>query len=586
MSFRQVIIPLCILSIVLIDCRREKYDFDLLTPFEKSDSAETATYEEGIAWWQRLDSSSPFVCVREFGETDAGRPLHIVKIEAEENCEDVWENQSNKLLLLINNGIHPGEADGIDASMVFARELVEKKDFREKYRDVIILIIPFYNVGGALNRNCCSRASQNGPPEYGFRGNARNLDLNRDFIKCGSREAKSFSQLIRDWDPDIYLETHVSNGADYQYTMTYLLSHTDKMMPALKEFCAGELEPYLLSSMKDKEEECIPYVNVWKNSPDSGFPAFYDTPRYSTGYLNLFNTIGLLTETHMLKPFRRRVEATITFLESVSEFASGNARKIKSVRNTALEEMMHTDSLALDWTEDFSKYESIGFKGYRAYYEESNVTGAEQLYYDRSAPWEKTIPYYRYLLPGKKVRIPEYYVVPAAWTEVVELLRNNGVAMDIVEVDTAMHLEEYRIEKFETSDQPYEGHYFHHGTEVSSRDIELSIRKKEYYLVPTGQAARRFIVEVLEPEAPDSYFNWNFFDEILQQKEWFSAYVFDGEAENLLKDPVMKSKFDSVKSARPELAENPTGRLYEVYKLSDRYEKDRHMVYPVYRSYQ
>ncbi len=568
---------------ILLACENKVLAPDLETPYESSDSIETATYEEGINWWNNLANSSPLVSITEFGQSDAGRPLHLIKIENDASQKDIWNNDKDKLVLLVNNGIHPGEADGIDASMLYARDLLKQERNEIDLKNVIVLIIPFYNVGGSLNRNCCSRANQNGPPSYGFRGNARNLDLNRDFIKCDSRNARSFSQIIQKWNPDVYVETHVSNGADYQYTMTYLISHPEKMMPSLKEFCTSDLEPFIMESMREKNDECIPYVNVWKNTPDSGYSAFYDQPRYSTGYLNLYNTIGLLTETHMLKPFKDRVMSTHRFLHSITEFSVENKKEIKKLRKKAMKEVLESDSLVIDWMVDYSKFDMLNFKGYKAYYEESEVTGADQLYYDSSSPWEKQIKYYRYMTPGKSIKIPEYYVVPVSWEKVVDLLRANGVEMSLVATDSAMHVEEYKLVNFETSPRPYEGHYFHEHTEVEASDKVALIRKNEYYLISTNQKARRFLIEVLEPEAPDSYFNWNFFDEILQQKEWFSAYVFDREAEELLNDPVVKSKFDSIKESDPELEANPGRQLYEIYKLSDRYERDRHMVYPVFR---
>ena len=546
---------------ILHSCQPPKRSADLTTPFEKSDSIETTTYGEGIEWWQKLADHSDYVSIKEFGTTDAGKPLHLVKLEAEVQRELIWDKKQGKLVVLINNGIHPGEPDGIDASMIFARELIESPEFKEKYNGLIFLVIPFYNVGGALNRNCCSRANQNGPPSYGFRGNARNLDLNRDFIKNDSRNAQSLSRLMREWDPDIYIETHVSNGADYPYTLTYLLSHTDKMMPSLKKLCIDNLEPFILNSMKEKGDECIPYVNVWNHPPDSGFPAFYDLPRYSTGYVNLFNTIGLLSETHMLKPFKNRVSSTFNYLNVLAEFASGYKEQIIDARNKASRELLESDSLELNWTTDFSRFEALTFKGYKAFYEESDVTGTEQLYYDHNQPWEKEIRYYRYLVAGEKIKVPHYYLVPGSWQNVIELLENNGVEMLLIETDSAFHVEEYKVEQFETSTKPYEGHYFHHNTSIMTSDKVVLVRRNEYYLVPTAQKARRLLVEVLEPESPDSYFNWNFFDEVLQQKEWFSAYVFDREASELLHNPEIKVKFDSIVRFNPELKENPTGQL-------------------------
>ena len=213
-----------IILIGTFSCSNEGSDLaSYRTPYEISDGKATTTYEQGIDWWKALESRSPYLKVIEFGDTDAGKPLHLIILNKERNFSLEKLHTDNKLILLVNNGIHPGEPDGIDASMIFTRELLSNADVKNKLDDIILAIIPFYNVGGAMNRNCCSRANQNGPESYGFRGNSRNLDLNRDFIKCDSRNAQSFNQLFSSLDPDIYLETHVTNGADYPYTMTYLV---------------------------------------------------------------------------------------------------------------------------------------------------------------------------------------------------------------------------------------------------------------------------------------------------------------------------------------------------------------------------
>lgn len=200
---------------------------NLSTRFERSGGKETPTYFEIIDWWQKLDQQSGKVKMLTMGMTDAGYPLRLVVVSnnGDYNFENIRKN--NKRVILINNGIHPGEPDGIDASMLLVRDIVANK---YKIADNIVLaFIPVYNIGGCLNRSNNYRVDQNGPEEFGFRGNSQNLDLNRDFIKCDSKDARAFTEIFHLTDPDVFVDNHVSNGADYQHVMTLLTTQHNKL---------------------------------------------------------------------------------------------------------------------------------------------------------------------------------------------------------------------------------------------------------------------------------------------------------------------------------------------------------------------
>ena len=569
--------------VTLIRCGYDVQNSNIQTPFETSEGRQTATYEEGIAWWRSLEEASPFVSLQTFGMTDAGLPLHVVIVNPRKNFSKEKICSSDQIIVMINNAIHPGEPDGVDASMLFVRDLVTDPNYSEYYDNTVLLIIPFYNVGGALNRNCCSRSNQNGPESYGFRGNARNLDLNRDFIKCDSKNARSFAEFFTTWDPDVYLETHVSNGADYPYTMTYLSTQPDKLGGEQGEYLSDYLGRRLYASMKSRGFEMTPYVHFESNSPDSGIACFYDSPRYSTGYAALRQSIGLLTETHMLKPFDDRVQSTRQFMHALINNVRNDTVDIRQYREDARTSLASQTEFPIDWEVDRVNVGTLSFKGYTAYTDTSRVTGHEQLYYDQSKPWEADIPYFNRMKATKTVTAPKYYLVPTAWHEVVQRLELNGVEMKLIESDSTMDLTAYEIVGYETSKTPFEGHYFHYNTRVKKHDWPKLIQANMYYKVDVNQPAKRFIVEVLEPEGPDSYFNWNFFDEILQQKEWYSSYVFDKEAETMLEDPAIKVQFDEKIHSDSNFASNPRAQLYFLYTLSDHFEGDRFKIYPVYR---
>jgi len=212
---KYLILSLGLLS--LISCDLEKYqlvtDYDLETRFEKSGGKETGTYDEVINFYSQLAESSGEIRLEEFGKTDSGKPLHLV-IYSPNKEFDFEELREENSIILINNGIHPGESDGIDATMMLFRDLAG--DSIHVPKNTVLATIPIYNIGGALNRNSTSRTNQNGPAEYGFRGNARNYDLNRDFIKADTRNTQSFYEIFHHVRPDIFIDNHVSNGADYQ----------------------------------------------------------------------------------------------------------------------------------------------------------------------------------------------------------------------------------------------------------------------------------------------------------------------------------------------------------------------------------
>jgi hypothetical protein len=184
----------------------------LITPFEKAGGKSTATYFECIRYYESLAKKFPTISIKKFNVTDAGYPLHLVLFSSDKNF-DVTKWQKEKVIILVNNGIHPGEPDGIDASMMLLRDLASGKVKAPK--NVALGFIAVYNIGGALNRNSYSRVNQQGPESYGFRGNAQNLDLNRDFTKNDSRNARAFAAIYHYLKPTIFMDNHVSDGADY-----------------------------------------------------------------------------------------------------------------------------------------------------------------------------------------------------------------------------------------------------------------------------------------------------------------------------------------------------------------------------------
>jgi len=358
--------------------------------------------------------------------TDSGKPLHLITFNKDQN------NLTKKNTILINNGIHPGEPDGIDASMMMLRDIVQNKNLSDQFSNITIYIIPIYNIGGSLNRNSSSRVNQNGPESYGFRGNARNFDLNRDFIKNDTKNSRAFSKIYHLTDPDIFIDNHVSNGADYQYTLTHLFTQHNKLGGNLGNFLHKKMMPEIGKGLNKKDLIITPYVNVFNRVPDNGFSQFFDNPRYSTGYTTLFNTLGLMVETHMLKPYKQRVEATYDLMVTALDFLNKNGKEITTLRNQSNNQLISNKTYPIQWEIDSTKTSSLQFKGYEGKFVKSEVTGLKRLKYDRNKPFTKPITYYNYFKPKKSITIPKGYIIPQGWWQIKELLDINQIQYQIL----------------------------------------------------------------------------------------------------------------------------------------------------------
>lgn len=549
------------------------------TFYETSQGKETPTYEETIAFYIKLAKDFPEINIQTLGQTDSGYPLHMVTFnpDGDFNFENV---RKEKAIILINNGIHPGESDGIDATMLLYRDLATKKLSHPK--NTILVTIPIYNIGGALYRNSTTRANQNGPSEYGFRGNALNYDLNRDFIKMDTKNAKTFTQIFHLVQPDVFIDNHVSNGADYQYTLTHLFTQHNKMGGKLGNYLHKEFMPKVEKSLADKDLDITPYVNVFNRPPEFGFSQFIDHPRYSTGYTTLWSTLGLMVETHMLKPYKKRVEGTYELMHSMISVAENEYDTIKTMRKETLEENPKASAYYFNWHVDTTQTSTLNFKGYEAERVQSQVTGLWRLKYDQTKPFTKETTYYNYYAPQDTITVPAAYLIKQSWQKIMDRLDANRIQYFEIEKDTVLSVESYKIVDYNTRENPYEGHYLHYDTEVGKSMIKVAFRAGDY-VVPTNQHGIRYILETLEPQGADSFFNWNFFDTVLQQKEGFSPYVFEDVALDMLKkDSVLRGNFLLKKEIDIEFSKDWYAQLDWIYQRS-KHKEDPYLRYPVYR---
>ncbi|MGY6559082.1 MAG: M14 family zinc carboxypeptidase [Nitritalea sp.] len=550
------------------------------TLFERSGGTETPPYAEVIAYFQRLAADFEAVRMLPMGITDSGEPLHLLILDEQLDFDPATWHEKGRPIVFIQNGIHPGEPDGIDASMLFLRDILLKKIPHDPR--VALAIVPVYNVGGHLNRNTRSRVNQNGPEAYGYRGNARNYDLNRDFLKADTRNARSFQQLFQFLKPHVFIDTHVSNGADYQHVMTMISTQSDRLGGRAGRYLREQMNPLLYAEMEKKGFPMIPYMSAYGNKPEDGWPQFKDLGRYSSGYAALFSTMSFMPETHMLKPYADRVASTYAFFEVVMEVLAASGTEIVGHVQADRAATKRQELFPLNFVVDRSRSTPMQFMGYRSGLKPSALSGKDRLYYDRAQPFTATIPFYEFYTPSLQKKAPKAYVIPQGWHSVIENLKRNNVRFQVLEQDSALQVTAYKIASYQTSSSPFEGHFMHRNVSLIE-EKELREFRKGDYLVLLDQEANRFLIEVLEPESEDSFFVWNFFDTILQAKEGFSAYVFEDLAASYLEEnPELKADLEKAKAADPELAESGPRQLRWVYERSP-WKDPAHMRYPIYR---
>jgi hypothetical protein len=447
---------------------------------------------------------------------------------------------------------------------------------------VLLAIIPVYNIGGCLNRSSNYRVDQNGPEEFGFRGNSQNLDLNRDFIKSDSKEAKAFASIYQQLQPQIFIDNHVSNGADYQHVMTLISSQHNKLGGSMGDYLYKTFTPDIFKRMKSKGYDLVPYVNFFGETPEQGWTEFFDSPRYSSGYATLWHSFAFVPETHMLKPYWQRVDATYKLMECFIDFAATNSATINQLQQTAVTDYMQSKEFPIDWELDKTQQSFIDFKGYTAGKKTSLISGLPRLYYDRSKPFEKAIPFSNTYIPILQVKKPTAYIISQGWWKVIDLMKVNKVKMIAITRDTFLTVEAYTIADFKSSTQAYENHHANNSVKLEKQIKKVFFRKGDWY-IPMNQNANRFLLETLEPNARDSYFCWNFFDAIMGQKEGYSNYVFEETAEEILKEnPAIQKELTDKKAIDEKFAKDGDAQLDFIYKHS-KYFENAYRQYPVYR---
>jgi len=544
---------------------------------------ESPNYENTIRYFEKFQSKTPFVKIRTIGYSHQRREIKVVIVSKDKIFNPIEARRKNKLVVLIQNGIHPGEVEGKDACMLMLREILITKEKEDLLKNVVLLIIPVLNVDGHERRSPFNRPNQNGPKQMGWRTNALNLNLNRDYLKAESNEIKAFLSLFNQWLPDFFIDNHTTNGADYQYHITYAIPTHQNLDKNLVDFVKAKFLPEMISRVENDGFIVGPYMDFKHGTIESGILDLAAPPRLSHGYLAAQNRIGLLVETHSLKPFDNRVFSTKSMMEHTIKILNENYKEVLSLNkqadyNPTETYLLQKKKFPLVLTES-GNFELYKFKGFEWYEEYSSVIGGTVRKYTNK-PIEIEIPLFNQCKSKVKISLPDAYLIPNEFKFVIDKLLLHDVKVFTVLTSTLFDVEKYKFTNVTFSKRPYEGRFQPSFTShLYKEKVQL---QKGWYLVPTNQRTLRIIVQLLEPDGVDSLLSWGFFNQIFERKEYAEVYVMEPIAQQMLKnDPELRNEFKK-KCEDEAFCKNPFERLDFFYQRSPFFDKNEN-VYPIMR---
>jgi hypothetical protein len=561
---------------------------DWLTYYEKSGYNETPRYAETMEFCKRLDAASGLVTVTSFGKSPQGRPLPLVIIDKQGFTSPEQIRNSGRIILLVQACIHAGECEGKDAMLMLLRDMVINKKYNNFLDHVSFIFIPIFNVDGHERFSPYNRINQNGPKEMGWRATADNLNLNRDYLKADTPEMQAWLKMFNEWMPDFFIDSHSTDGADYQYVLTYLIEIYGNMDQKLTEWSKESFIPAMEKDMSGKNILICPYV-TFRNWTElkSGLIYRVGPPMLSQGYTALRNRPGLLIETHMLKPYKQRVDATYECIVSSLGILSTESENLKKQIAEADQFSSSSSFRSLDFPLQFKTLENdstmVPFLGMEYETIKSEVTGDSYNKYLQK-PLTINLPSFSINKPSVTVKLPEAYIIPAEWETIIQRLSAQGIRMVKLPEETRLKIQTYRFINPKWQLNPYEGR--HPMSNIEYQEItEERVFPAGSVIVPMDQPSSRIIAHILEPKGLGSYLYWGFFDPIFEQKEYAEEYVIEPMITKMLADdPELKKEFEEKKKSDPVFAKNPV-MISNWFFMKTPYFDKRKNIYPVGKIY-
>lgn len=577
--------PLLLLSILFIFQPQEVFpQQDWQTWYELHDGNQTPNWEETLNFSQQLADASPYLYYTSMGTSHQEREIPLLILDLEGSFCPQEAQQKGRTIVLVQAAIHAGEPVGKDAGLLLLRDIVIHQKHHDLLQSTTLLFIPILNVDGHERFGPYNRINQNGPELMGWRTNALNLNLNRDYLKADSKEIRAFLNLWQAWEPHFFIDTHSTNGGDYQYTMTYAMDIFGSADENLKDWMKDLYIPYMEKAMEAEGYPIFPYVTYrsW-HDPRSGLRSGTGHPMFSNGYVSELNRPGLLLETHMLKPYKLRVESTyLMILHTLAMLQQDQQLKRiteEADRHTASAQFRQQPyPLRFENTSDST---IVDFLGVEYHKKQSTLSGGNWFIYQSDKPVTYQIPWFNVNVPILKVQLPEAYIIPVEHQEVIDRLAAHGVEMNRIAHDTIIDVEMYRFSDVQLASRSNEGR------QTARFNVNPVAERRLFpagsVLVSMAQPRARIIAHALEPMAPGSFAYWGFFNAAFERVEYFESYVMESMARDMLaQDPSLRIGLEKAFEAHPEMRSNPYAILSWFYEQTPYYDQ-QYNLYPVGR---
>ena len=563
-----------------------------ITPAEHSQYRTTPDYEQTMLYLRRLESASDWIRISSYGKSGQGRDLPLVVVSKDRDFEPRAARARGKPIVLVQNGIHAGEIEGKDACLALLRDMTVLKRRASLLDGVTLLVLPIFSVDAHERRSRTNRINQNGPEEMGWRMTPVGLNLNRDYLKAETVEMQAMlRQVFVRWWPDLLVDNHTTNGADYQYDITYAYAHGPGTVPPLDRWLEQAFVGRVVPALEARGHVTSPYVGLRGSSDDprAGIDFGNAPPRFSTSYPPLHGRPAILVETHMRKPFSTRVKATYDLLVALLEELNARPQELRRA-------VVASESLAVArgregdpnrrrvvlTTRTTDSSVTMPYRGYQTRWEHSDIVGGRVPRYSTAA-WDTVIPLYRESVPGITVLQPVGYLVPQEWDSARERLDLHGMRYQRFARAWSDTVELQRIVEWEAETELREGHY---PTQV--KRVQLERRRRDMrpgdLWVPLDQPSAAVAVHLFEAQAPDGMMYWNFFDTVLERKEYAEIYVMEPLARDMLRaDTALAREFRQRLASDSTFANSPTARNDFFYRRSP-WADPEHALHPVARA--
>jgi len=426
-----------------------------LTYFERSNGTDSPRYRESIQYFKNFEKYSPFAKMMTIGRSPQGRSIECLIVSSTKEFSPRKSSHRKKALVFIQNGIHAGEIEGKDACMLLLREILVERTTDYLLDRLNLIIIPILNVDGHERVSAHNRPNQNGPTTMGWRTNSWNLNLNRDYMKAVTPEVRASIKIFSDWRPDFFIDNHTTNGADYQYHITYALERWDNIDNELSRWGQRTFLPKIISSVENDGFITAPYIQLRGETLENGIEDSVALPRLSTGYAALQNRLGLLVETHSLKPYENRVHSTLSMNRAALKTIHDHSKRLVNINKRADTRSRSMPIVPVDF---FTTNKSIPFtiKGFQSVSQNSTILNRNVVRYS-STPAEFEIPYYNSIVTRKNIKVPVGYVIPPEYQDITELLEIHRIHMHRLEANRSLDIEEYEFIHYQFNPRPYEG---------------------------------------------------------------------------------------------------------------------------------